>query len=98
MDHAARAVMDAYPDIVLGFGESDEYRQVNISIYLLSLSISHKCPADLLLQLSPPQIDSTVQSPACQNSYHTHVLLHLLLRLPLERLLPRSTVEVSAEL
>ncbi|EIM82530.1 tRNAHis guanylyltransferase [Stereum hirsutum FP-91666 SS1] len=25
MDHAARAVMDAYPDIVLGFGESDEY-------------------------------------------------------------------------
>lgn len=26
MDHAARAVMDAYPDIMLAFGESDEYR------------------------------------------------------------------------
>ena len=28
MDHAARDVMEEYPDIVLGFGESDEYRFV----------------------------------------------------------------------
>lgn len=26
MDHAARAVMEAHPDIMLAFGESDEYR------------------------------------------------------------------------
>ena len=26
MDHAARSVMEEYPDIVLAFGESDEYR------------------------------------------------------------------------
>ncbi|KAH9964736.1 Thg1 C terminal domain-containing protein [Lactifluus volemus] len=25
MDHAARSLMDEYPDIILGFGESDEY-------------------------------------------------------------------------
>ena len=28
MDHAARAVMDEFKDIVLAFGESDEYRCV----------------------------------------------------------------------
>lgn len=28
MDHAARNVMEEYPDIVLAFGESDEYRYV----------------------------------------------------------------------
>ena len=28
MDHAARDVMEEYPDIVLGFGESDEFRSV----------------------------------------------------------------------
>lgn len=26
MDHAARDTMQVHPDIVLGFGESDEYR------------------------------------------------------------------------
>ena len=26
MDHAAKEVMEAYPDTVLAFGESDEYR------------------------------------------------------------------------
>lgn len=26
MDRAAKTVMDEYPDVVLGFGESDEYR------------------------------------------------------------------------
>lgn len=26
MDHAAKDVMEEYPDIVLGFGESDEFR------------------------------------------------------------------------
>jgi len=26
MDHAARDVMEEYPDIVIAFGESDEYR------------------------------------------------------------------------
>ena len=29
MDHAARDVMEEYPDIVLGFGESDEFRFVS---------------------------------------------------------------------
>ncbi|KAG6852816.1 tRNA-histidine guanylyltransferase 1-like [Blastosporella zonata] len=30
MDHAARDVMEEYPDIVLGFGESDEYRYADV--------------------------------------------------------------------
>jgi tRNAHis guanylyltransferase len=30
MDHAARSLMDEYSDIVLGFGESDEYRYLSI--------------------------------------------------------------------
>ena len=28
MDHAARGLMEEYPDIILAFGESDEYRLV----------------------------------------------------------------------
>ena len=28
MDHAARHLMEEYPDIILAFGESDEYRLV----------------------------------------------------------------------
>ena len=31
MDHAARNVMEEYPDIILAFGESDEYRLVSQS-------------------------------------------------------------------
>jgi tRNA(His) guanylyltransferase len=30
MDHAARSLMDEYPDIILGFGESDEYRYLSL--------------------------------------------------------------------
>jgi tRNA(His) guanylyltransferase len=29
MDRAAKAVMDELPDVVLAFGESDEYRHAN---------------------------------------------------------------------
>ena len=31
MDHAARDLMEEYPDIVLAFGESDEFRSVPYS-------------------------------------------------------------------
>ena len=33
MDHAARNVMEEYPDIILAFGESDEYRLVSLSVF-----------------------------------------------------------------
>lgn len=36
MDRAAREVMDAHPDIVLAFGETDEYRSVSLSSIPLS--------------------------------------------------------------
>ena len=35
MDHAAQALMHEYPDIVLGFGESDEFRYLNSMAALL---------------------------------------------------------------
>ena len=38
MDHAATEVMEEYPDIILAFGESDEYRFV----YALRI-ISYHC-------------------------------------------------------
>lgn len=31
MDHAARDTMEVHPDIILAFGESDEYRSVSVS-------------------------------------------------------------------
>lgn len=33
MDRAAQSLMDEYPDIVLGFGESDEYSYVFYPVY-----------------------------------------------------------------
>ena len=36
MDRAAKAVMDEYPDVVLGFGESDEYRSANVFLTILA--------------------------------------------------------------
>jgi tRNAHis guanylyltransferase len=39
MDHAARNVMEEYPDIVLGFGESDEFRFVLIRILVASRNL-----------------------------------------------------------
>ena len=32
MDHAARDLMEEYPDIILAFGESDEFRLVFLTI------------------------------------------------------------------
>jgi tRNA(His) guanylyltransferase len=32
MDHAACAVMSEYPDIILAYGESDEYRYVRACV------------------------------------------------------------------
>lgn len=34
MDHAARGVMDEFKDVVLAFGESDEFRYVFHHFYL----------------------------------------------------------------
>ena len=34
MDHSARDLMEEYPDIILGFGESDEFRLV-VSLVLV---------------------------------------------------------------
>jgi hypothetical protein len=38
MDHAARDIMEEYPDIVLGFGESDEFRFV-MMLVIISLQL-----------------------------------------------------------
>lgn len=40
MDHAARDIMEEYPDIVLAFGESDEFRSVIMIMFLSCQKIS----------------------------------------------------------
>jgi len=67
MDHAARDVMGEYPDIVLGFGESDEYRFVAFC-YAAARSQETDCPLcfyrsrilTLGSQFSPPKIHKSV--------------------------------------
>ena len=44
MDHAAQDLMEEYPDIVLAFGESDEFRFVPYSPLFLHLPLSTKTP------------------------------------------------------
>ena len=41
MNHAAKDVMEAYPDIVLAFGESDEFRYTLFVLYLSMESLTH---------------------------------------------------------
>jgi tRNA(His) 5'-end guanylyltransferase len=67
MDHAARDVMEEYPDIVLGFGESDEYRSVMLpprdngaKRLVVCGCVLITCLSD---QLSSAKINEPVQSP-----------------------------------
>ena len=62
MDHAARDLMEEYPDIILAFGESDEYRLVLLGLYFFDSEpklcngnklIAHTTPA---LSIQPPPL------------------------------------------
>ena len=90
MDHAAKDLMVEHPDIVLAFGESDEYRW---RIHLISFC--PHLPSVFSEQLSPPQINDTLQSKTIQNRLHFHLSLLFILRLPLVRLFSRYTAPVS---
>ncbi len=45
MDHAAQSLMEEYPDIVLGFGESDEYRLPTLNSRRLLLTPTQLSPS-----------------------------------------------------
>ena len=51
MDHAAISLMREYPDIVLGFGQSDEYRYPNSTTQLKSV-LNCRSPISFLLRKS----------------------------------------------
>jgi len=86
MDHAARNVMEEYPDIVLGFGESDEFRSV------LNLKISDTI-ATLkgfltTRQLPSKKICRSVQPSSGKDNLYVDVTVHGVLRFPLVDIFP----------
>ena len=103
MDHAAKGLMEEYPDIVLAFGESDEYRWVqNVFMSckfrpLACLVYHHRTEysTNYLGQLPPPEIDDALQPKTIQNCLHPHILFHLVLCLPLGRVFSGHTTAVS---
>lgn len=100
MDKAAQTLMEEYPDIVLAFGESDEFRYVNIpqdtqpyhsnALFLASCSRS---PANYTTVAKGKHSARayTIQYSQSfieqQDSLHAHLSLHVCLRIPLERIL-----------
>jgi tRNA(His) 5'-end guanylyltransferase len=57
MNHAAKDVMEAYPDIVLAFGESDEFR------YFVSFgqsSIGRRAPDRCVVKFHVAQVMHTI--------------------------------------
>ena len=87
MDHAARDVMTEYKDILLAFGESDEFR------YKLR-NMMFEVPLKSNYQLPTQKINISIQSPSRQNSDNINIVIHFLLCFPLENLFPRYTLEI----
>lgn len=79
MDHAARDVMNEFKDIVLAFGESDEYRYMPLTYVYGSALI-------LTGQFSVPALNLVIQSAACENIDHSHITVHIFICVQLEKL------------
>jgi hypothetical protein len=95
MDHAAQDLMEEYPDIVLAFGESDEFRFGPSSPSLFfGPSTQHQ---DTNAQFPPPKVHVTLQSTAIQDCVNPDVVIHLILRLSLVIILPRYPARLPAE-
>lgn len=77
--------MEEYPDIVLAFGESDEYRCVGVIVGVAGILTNRPTT----LQLSIEEVNKPVQPQRSQDCDHPHVLLHVVLRLQLVEILPR---------
>ena len=87
MDHAARDVMTEYKDILLAYGESDEFR------YKLR-NMMFEVPLKSNYQLPTQKINISIQSPSRQNSDNINIVIYFLLCFPLENLFPRYTLEI----
>lgn len=90
MDHAARDVMNEYKDIVLAFGESDEYR-----FRRALCTSSHFLTMPSAQQLPLSKVYRPIQSTAGENSDDPYITLHLVLCLQLVEISSRYTTRVS---
>lgn len=83
MDHAAIDLMREFPDIILGFGQSDEFRYV----YLIT---KHVNPTINLSSVSLSQIRDTLQQMLIKNYVDSVLLLHSFVRYELGIILSRQ--------
>lgn len=88
MDAAALAVMQEYRDIVLAFGESDEYRHVQ------AVRCNHS--SLIFIQFSVPSFYSVVQPPAIKNPQHDRFILHFMLCHELVEIFSIYSIRVSS--
>lgn len=91
MDHAARDTMELYPDIVLAFGESDEYRHVYGHLVRCSFLTHLIC-----CQFSFEEVDNYLQSSTLQNCFNAYITIYLILRFPLVKILPWNPTSVPS--
>ena len=85
MDHSAITLMRQHPDIILGFGQSDEYRYP----YLSQANPSCAIPS-IVDQFSSAQRHDAVQQTAIKNHVHFVFPFHSGIRDELAYILPRE--------
>ncbi len=80
MDDAAICLMREFPDIILGFGQSDEFRYA----YLIPRT---PIPSLIFRQFSPSQVHDTLQQTPIKNYVDSVLLFHSFVRYEMELLL-----------
>jgi hypothetical protein len=92
MDLAAWSVMLEYPDVVLAFGESDEYRYSISSEPRANPATSHTITRQLLAS----QIYEAVQSTAIKNHVSIVLVVYIGIRHAMVPMLPRHPLVLPA--
>jgi hypothetical protein len=95
MDHAARDVMNEFKDVLLAFGESDEYRLV-LALNYYSASLFDARVFNHSFQLSISKIYSPVQSTGYKDSDNIDIAVHFFIRISLAEILSKSANDIPA--
>ena len=90
MDLAAWTVMREYPDVVLAYGESDEYR------YSFSPEPRVELTRTTIQQLLASQIYEAVQSTAIKNNVSIVLVVYVGIRHAMAPMLPRHSLALCA--
>jgi len=92
MDEAAGSVMQSFPDITLAFGESDEFRRVDLDLNNKTPAAEERLPDQLFVQ----KIHQRLQETTRQDIDNGRISIHVFLCVPLGEAFPGGELEVPS--